>query len=71
MGYEKVYEDLGDDKVLVLQMAIYGLVQAVRQWFKRLSDVLITLGFNPCESDPCLMYRIDEDVRGRQFNCWE
>ena len=40
---------------------MYGLVQAARQWFKRLSDVLITLGFNPCESDPCLMYRIDKE----------
>jgi len=23
--------------------------------------MLITLGYNPCESDPCLMYRIDEE----------
>ena len=60
-GYKEVYADLGNNKVLVLKMAMYGLVQAVRQWFKRLSDVLITLGFNPCESDPCLMYRINEE----------
>jgi len=60
-GYKEVYEDPGDDKVLVLQMAMYGLVQAARQWFKRVSDVLITVGFNPCESDPCLMYRFDEE----------
>ena len=53
-GYKEVYADLGKDKVL-LKMAMYVLVQAARQWFKRLSDVLITLGFNPCESDPCLM----------------
>jgi hypothetical protein len=53
-GYKEVYEDPGDDKVLVLQMAMYGLVQAARPWFKCLSDVLITLGFNPCESDPCV-----------------
>ena len=53
-GYKEVYADPGYDKVLVLKMAMYGLVQAARQWFKRLSDVLITLGFNPCESDPCL-----------------
>ena len=61
MGYKEVYADLGNDKVLVLKMAMYGLVQATRQWFKRLSDVLITLRFNPCDSDPCLMYRIDEE----------
>jgi len=60
MGHKEVYADPGYDKVLVLKMAMYGLVQAARQWFKSLSDVLITWGFNPCESDPCLMYRIDE-----------
>ena len=60
-GYKEVYADPGNDKVLVLKMAMYGLVQAARQWFKRLSDILITLGFNLCESDPCLMYRIDEE----------
>jgi len=60
-GYKEVYADPGNDKVFVLKMAMYGLVQAARQWFKRLRDGLITLVFNPCESDPCLMYRIDEE----------
>ena len=60
-GYKEVYADPGNDKVLVLKKAMYGLVQAARQWFKHLSDVLIMLGYNPCESDPCLMYRIDGD----------
>ena len=46
-GYKEVYTNLGNDKVLVLKIAMYGLVQAARQWFKCLSDVLITLGFNP------------------------
>jgi len=50
--YKEVYQDPGKDTVLKLQMAMYGLVQAARQWFKRLSDILITLGFTPCESDP-------------------
>jgi len=60
-GYKELYADPGNDKVLVLKMAMYGLLQATRQWFKCLSDVLITLGYNPCESDPCLMYRIDSE----------
>jgi len=42
-------------------MAMYGLVQAARQWFKHLSDVLVSLGFKQCESDPCLMYRVNEN----------
>ena len=33
-GYKEVYADPGNDKVLVLKMAMYGLVQAARQWFK-------------------------------------
>jgi len=57
-GYKEVYQEPERDTVLKLQMAMYGLVQAARQWFKRLSDILIALGFTPCESDPCLMYRI-------------
>ena len=60
-GYKEVYQEAKRDTVLKLQMAMYGLVQAARQWFKRLSDVLITLGFTPCESDPCLMYRVNEN----------
>ena len=59
-GYKEVYQEPERDIVLKLQMAMYGLVQAARQWFKCLSDVLIKLGFTPCESDPCLMYRINE-----------
>jgi len=42
MSYKEVYEDLGNDKVLMLKMATYRLVQAARQWFIHLSDVLIT-----------------------------
>jgi len=60
-GYKEVYQDPGKGTVLKLQMAMYGLVQAARQWFKCLSDVLISLGFKPCESDPCLMYRVNEN----------
>ena len=60
-GYKEVYQEAEKGTVLKLQMAMYGLVQAARQWFKCLSDVLISLGFKPCESDPCLMYRVNEN----------
>jgi len=60
-GYKEVYQDPGKGTVLKLQMAMYGLVQAARQWFKRLSDILISLRFKPCDSDPCLMYRVNEN----------
>ena len=60
-GYKEVYQEVEKDTVLKLQMAMYGLVQAARQWFKRLSEVLISLGLKPCESDPCLRYRVNEN----------
>ena len=61
LGYKEVYQEAEKGTVLKLQMAMYGLVQAARQWFKRLSEVLISLEFKPCESDPCLMYRVNEN----------
>ena len=39
-GYKEVYQEAESDTVLKLQMAMYGLVQAARQWFKRLNTVL-------------------------------
>jgi len=60
-GYKEVYQEAGKSTVLKSQMTMYELVQAARQWFKRLSDVLISLGFKLCESDPCLMYRVNEN----------
>lgn len=60
-GYKEVYQDPGKDTVLKLKMAMYGLVQAAQTWFKYLSDILITLGFTPCEYVPCLMYRVKEN----------
>jgi len=46
-GYKEVYQEAEKGTVLKLQMAMYGLVQAARQWFKHLCDVLISLGFKP------------------------
>ena len=47
LGYKEVYQEAEKGTVLKLQMAMYGLVQAARQWFKHLCDVLISLGFKP------------------------
>jgi len=60
-GYKEVYQETEKGTVLKLQVAMYGLVQAAQQWFKLLSDFLISLGFKLCESDPFLMYRVNEN----------
>ena len=48
---------LQDDECLLLLKAIYGLVQASRQWRKKLISVMKKIGFKVSAVDPCLMYR--------------
>jgi hypothetical protein len=50
-----------DEYCLKLHMAIYGLVQAAWQWWKKFKGVLKSLGFEPSSVDPCLF--IKPDVR--------
>ncbi|MBW0529554.1 hypothetical protein O181_069269 [Austropuccinia psidii MF-1] len=42
---------------LKLKKAIYGLRQAPRAWYNRLSDWLASTGFKAAVSDPCVFYR--------------
>ena len=37
---------------LKLKKAIYGLVQAARQWWKKFKEVLLTLGYSASRADP-------------------
>ena len=48
---------LQEDECLLLLKAIYGLVQASRQWRKKLISVLKQIGFKVSKVDPCLMWR--------------
>ena len=41
--------------VLILTKTIYGLVQAARAFYKKLSNVLKQIGFEASLADPCLM----------------
>ena len=73
-GYETILESLKDDpsfaKILAnwdkntvgeLGRCIYGLVQASRQWYKTMAEVLTKkLGFSRSMKDPCLFYRKNE-----------
>jgi hypothetical protein len=40
-----------------LGKAIYGLVQAARQWWKKFKEAMGKLGFKPSLADPCLFTR--------------
>jgi hypothetical protein len=43
------------DECVLLKKAIYGLVQSTRQFFKKLIQVLKSVGFKGSSANPCLM----------------
>ena len=57
--YMEAPEGIGakDDEVVKLEQTIYGLVQSARQFWKKLRNVLKTLGFGGGDIDPCLLYK--------------
>ena len=61
-GYAECVEQFEEKEALKLEKAIYGLVQAARQFFKKIQDSLVQAGFKSSEADPCLVYK--EDQRG-------
>jgi hypothetical protein len=68
-GYKECIDStVGTDQVLKLDKAIYGLVQAARQWWKKISDFFMyTLKFTRSLVDPCLFYRTNE--KGTVYLC--
>ena len=60
-GYDEVINPRVDrEDCLILQKAIYGLVQAARQFWKKLVDKMQEQGFKLSEADPCMLYKEDE-----------
>jgi hypothetical protein len=49
--------DALEGSVLCLQKTIYGLVQAARAFYKKLTQVLKSIGFARGLADPCLLSR--------------
>ena len=46
-----------EDEVLLLQKCIYGLVQAARQYNKKMVEILKKIGFTGGDVDPCLFVK--------------
>jgi hypothetical protein len=46
-----------EEYCLLLEKALYGLVQAARQWWKKLTEIMKKLGFFPSTADPCLFIK--------------
>ena len=55
-----INKDVDKKDCLILQKAIYGLVQAARQFWKKIVDKMQEGGFQLCEADPCMLYKEDE-----------
>ena len=60
-GFERFFAFNRKLECLILDKAIYGLVQAARQFYKKLKNALVQkLGFEKCKADPCLFYKKSE-----------
>ena len=57
-GYKECIQDYDEEKALKLE-AIYGLVQAARQFWNKLTSKLKVAGFTPSTVDPCLFQHRD------------
>ena len=57
---EVISEDVDKEDCLILQKAIYGLVQVARQFWKKIVDKMQEGGFQLSEADPCMLYKEDE-----------
>ena len=57
--------DVKEDKALLLQSTIYGLVQSARQYYKKATKILKDLGYSGGTVGPCLFYR--ETEKGKVY----
>ena len=62
-GYDEVIsEDVDKEDCLILQKAIYGLVQAARQFWKKIVNKMQEGGFQLSKADRCMLYREERGV---------
>ena len=47
----------GEDKILILLKSVYGLKSCGSDWLKEFAMALISLGFVPSQSGPCVLIR--------------
>jgi len=57
----KKYGYHGSTHCLLLKKALYGLVQAACQWYKRITEIFGKLNFHPSPADPCLFVKVQTD----------
>ena len=57
---EVINQDVDNENCSIFQKAIYGLVQAASQFWKKIVDKMQGGGFQLSEADPCMLYIEDE-----------
>lgn len=57
LANEKGCNFTSSEYCVILKKALYGLVQAARQWWKKITETLQGLDFHPSPADPCLFVR--------------
>jgi hypothetical protein len=74
-GYERYVKEKHKKDIntkthcLKLTKAIYGLVQAAMQWWKKFKEVLETLNYIPSKADPCLFIKNENEKRSYLIIC--
>ena len=53
-------KDVNKEDCFILQNGIYGLVEAARQFWKKIVDKMQGGGFKLSEADPCMLYKENE-----------
>ena len=54
---EVINQGVDKEDCLIWQKAIYGLVQAATQFWKKIEDKIQGGGFQLSEADPCMLYK--------------
>ena len=60
---EVISKDVDKEDCLILQKAIYGLVQAAREFWKNILHKMQGGGFQLSEADPCMLYKEDHQKK--------
>jgi hypothetical protein len=68
-GFES-YDESGEEEVLELNSAVYGLVQASACFWTALNDHLVKHGFKPTLGDPCLLKGVMENGKPILVCCY-
>jgi Reverse transcriptase (RNA-dependent DNA polymerase) len=61
---EKGKDASAKDHCLLLLKSLYGLVQAVCQWYKKIADFFAILDYIASSADPCLFFK---KKKGHEF----